>query len=200
VPSIFNITTADGDDQQVTFCSNTYQYSSLDPTEFPFDLVLGDAFLRNVYASFNYGDTSTPPFVQLLSTTDPDAAWAEFLTARAKTLKSLPPTMDPSQLIDIVGGGSDGAAQGALSGAVADDSTDDSSLTSLVKHYGPLVIGLLAGNLLIGLLLLIVGVTVCVRGVVRGGAKSRSVGATYAPVRFKDTVDGEDVKGGFRDL
>lgn len=35
-----------------TACLNTYQYLTLDPNEFDgFDLILGDAFLRNVYAS-----------------------------------------------------------------------------------------------------------------------------------------------------
>lgn len=38
--------------QNVTACINTFQYLTLDPTEFfGFDLILGDAFLRNVYAS-----------------------------------------------------------------------------------------------------------------------------------------------------
>ncbi len=36
----------------VTICINTFQYLTLDPAEFVgFDLILGDAFLRNVYAS-----------------------------------------------------------------------------------------------------------------------------------------------------
>ncbi len=35
-----------------TACLNTYQYLTLDPDDFTgFDLILGDAFLRNVYAS-----------------------------------------------------------------------------------------------------------------------------------------------------
>ncbi len=36
----------------VTVCTNTFQPLTLDPTAFgTFDLILGDAFLRNVYAS-----------------------------------------------------------------------------------------------------------------------------------------------------
>ena len=35
-----------------TVCVNTYQYLTLDPNSFVgFDIILGDAFLRNVYAS-----------------------------------------------------------------------------------------------------------------------------------------------------
>lgn len=46
------VVTLDGQDQNVTYCYNTYQYLDLDPTNFAgFDAVLGDAFLRNVYAS-----------------------------------------------------------------------------------------------------------------------------------------------------
>ena len=41
-----------GSNQNVTFCFNTYQYLNLDPASFSgFDAILGDAFLRNVYAS-----------------------------------------------------------------------------------------------------------------------------------------------------
>ena len=36
-----------------TVCVNTYQYLTLDPNSFVgFDIILGDAFLRNVYASY----------------------------------------------------------------------------------------------------------------------------------------------------
>ena len=36
----------------VTYCVNTYQYLTLEPNNFcGFDAILGDAFLRNVYAS-----------------------------------------------------------------------------------------------------------------------------------------------------
>ena len=43
---------ASGNEKNVTVCFATYQYLSLDPTSFSgFDLILGDAFLRSVYAS-----------------------------------------------------------------------------------------------------------------------------------------------------
>lgn len=46
------ITDASGHESNVTFCYNTYQYLDLDPSSFTgFDAILGDAFLRNVYAS-----------------------------------------------------------------------------------------------------------------------------------------------------
>ena len=40
-----------GSNQNVTFCYNTYQYFALNPVGFDFDGALGDAFLKNVYAS-----------------------------------------------------------------------------------------------------------------------------------------------------
>lgn len=41
-----------GADTNVTACAGTYQYLTLDPSEFQgFDLILGDAFLCSVYAS-----------------------------------------------------------------------------------------------------------------------------------------------------
>ena len=40
-------------DTNATACVNTYQYLTLDPSSFVgFDVILGDAFLRNVYASY----------------------------------------------------------------------------------------------------------------------------------------------------
>ena len=40
------------DGKSVTVCFNAYDYLTVSPTEFPgFDVLLGDAFLRNVYAS-----------------------------------------------------------------------------------------------------------------------------------------------------
>ena len=40
------------DGKNATVCINTYQYLTLDPNSFVgFDVILGDAFLRNVYAS-----------------------------------------------------------------------------------------------------------------------------------------------------
>ncbi|KAH9850653.1 acid protease [Lenzites betulinus] len=80
----------------VTVCVNRFQYLTLDPNEFTgFDLILGDAFLRNAYASFNYGDVNTPPFVQMVpTTTDPNQALQEFQAQRAASLAKLPPTLD----------------------------------------------------------------------------------------------------------
>ncbi|KAI9062580.1 acid protease [Trametes sanguinea] len=97
-----SVSNADGSKTNATACINAFQYLTLDPTEFNgFDLVLGEAFLRNVYASFNFGNAQTGagPFVQMVSTTpDASAAQGEFQTQRAAALANMPPPVDPSTL------------------------------------------------------------------------------------------------------
>ncbi|KAL1951301.1 hypothetical protein VTO73DRAFT_450 [Trametes versicolor] len=56
--------------------------TNLIPEDISADWLIGDTFLRNVYSLFDYGNiTNThadgPPYIQLLSITDADAAWAE---------------------------------------------------------------------------------------------------------------------------
>lgn len=56
-PIVAEVEVDDGP-KNITACVNTYQYLTLDPSNFVgFDLILGDAFLRNVYASY----VSRPP-------------------------------------------------------------------------------------------------------------------------------------------
>ncbi|KDQ57373.1 hypothetical protein JAAARDRAFT_36005 [Jaapia argillacea MUCL 33604] len=56
------------------------------------DIILGDTFLRNAYALFDFGRWATPgtsdPFVQLLSTTNQAQAWNDFDAANAVRLDS----------------------------------------------------------------------------------------------------------------
>lgn len=81
----------------------------------------------------------------------------------------------------------DFSAVGAVEESTPSPSSDSNDkLTSLVEKYGPVIIGLLAGNLIIGLVLCIIGVATCLRSVVKSGAKSRSINPTYTPVRFKE--------------
>ena len=83
-------------------------------------------------------------------------------------------------------------------GALADvasgpsSSSDNGALVSLLDKYGPVVIGLLAGNMLIMTVLCIIALVACTRGVVRSGARTRSIPSNYAPVSFKDKGINED--------
>lgn len=134
-------------------------------------------------------------FVQLLSVTDLNAAWPDFVASRSQALAAFPSLVDPSIIAsryktvantstDATGSDSLGASS-HLSSDSSSGSSDD-QLTSLVEKYGPIVIGLLAGNVAIGLMLCIIGLFVCLRVVVKSGASSRNVSPRYAPVRFKE--------------
>ncbi|KAI0699010.1 aspartic peptidase domain-containing protein [Cytidiella melzeri] len=177
------------------------------------DMIMGDVFLRNVIASFNFGNwtqASTPndgSFIQLLPITNFSSAWPDFITTRTANLKDLPAEPSYAQLQAIFTSNSstsdsssspsttDNAEHVSTDGskaALADGGSggsDDPQLVSLVQKYGPIVIGLLAGNLLIGFALVVTGLVACMR---RSGGKARSVSPTYAPVRFKDADSGLD--------
>ena len=133
--------------------------------------------------------------MQMLSTTNLDDAYVDFNISRSKALSTLPPTLDPQTLIDLSNAetsNNDTDSATKVSGAVEASSSPSASsdmssqLYNLVDKYGPIIIGLLAGNVLIGVLLCIIGLTVCLRGHVRSGAKTRNIGSSYAPVRFKE--------------
>ena len=105
-------------------------------------------------------------------------------------LAQLPPAVDPAVIIQYEGGSSsttpDEDSIAKLSGAVSTDPTSSSgdNNDSWLSKYGTIVLGLLGANLLVGIVLLAVSVTMCVRGM-----KGRSVGSRYTPVRFKDNVE-----------
>lgn len=194
-------------------------------------LTLAD--LTSAPARFNYGgspSSGNQSFVQLISTTDLDAAWPDFAASRAQTLAALPQTIDPATLVNLVNGddgdttddsvaGADNVtssisasssspsssspssaavfttivassaavrATSSPTGAASTGNDADDKLYALVDKYGPVVIGLLVGNILVGVLLCAIALTVCLRGVVKGGAQTRNVNSSYAPVRFKE--------------
>ncbi|PIL33895.1 hypothetical protein GSI_03601 [Ganoderma sinense ZZ0214-1] len=95
-----------GTERNVTVCASTYRALDLDPSAFnTFDLILGDAFLRSVYASFDYNDytptnnTGGSPFVQMLSTVDVSSTKAQ-LDAYVSALRAqYPPFIEPSVFV-----------------------------------------------------------------------------------------------------
>ncbi|KAG8705093.1 hypothetical protein FRC09_003161 [Ceratobasidium sp. 395] len=96
------------DGHNLTACLSFYNEASYYGSDN--DLVLGDAFLRNVYAVYNYGDYNNTesglshdtPFIQLLPLTNASVASAEFKDARAKALKFFPPEVNVSTINDPV--------------------------------------------------------------------------------------------------
>jgi len=76
-------------DDGTPVCVGTFQPNPLSFGSELFDMVLGDAFLRNVYTYINFGNfedenvqTTQPPFIQLLNLTNPNEAHQEFVKSR----------------------------------------------------------------------------------------------------------------------
>ncbi|KAG8697855.1 hypothetical protein FRC08_006269 [Ceratobasidium sp. 394] len=91
------------------------------------DLVLGDAFLRNVYAVYNYGNFNNTesglshdtPFIQLLPLTNTSVASAEFKDARSKALKLFPPEVNISTINDPVPQAMSGSSAGSSNDGIS---------------------------------------------------------------------------------
>ncbi|QRV84154.1 aspartyl protease [Ceratobasidium sp. AG-Ba] len=92
--------------QNFTYCTSVYEVG--EAAGGTNDAILGDAFLRNIYAVYNYGDfvktesglKTKSPFIQFLALTNATAASAGFKQARAKALASLPPEVDVKTIND----------------------------------------------------------------------------------------------------
>ncbi|KAF8057037.1 aspartic peptidase domain-containing protein [Lyophyllum atratum] len=229
--------------QNYTACTGSfYQKDQLGGDEF--DIILGDTFLRNVYAVYDFGDptgSSAPPndtapnnppdskpddgddgpvsnteanedpqgdpneanipFMQFLSQTDPAKAAAEHIAIRAKAVAAIGPELPPSELLALVGAaaaphdeprpaGSDAGANSKTNVNLAGGDKAEADASGF-SHYAPIVIGLLAANLFVGLILIVLTVFACLR---RGTPKEgKAKSAMYVPVKFKDE-DGTAMK------
>ncbi|CDO75991.1 hypothetical protein BN946_scf184922.g4 [Trametes cinnabarina] len=204
--------TVDGVDMVAnnTVCINRYQPGQGDGESY--DMLLGMAFLRNVYASFNYGNYTPPgsnitgqqPFVQMVSVVEPDKAWADFTTYAAQKLANSAPAIEPASFVKLLNdfsslsasaGSGSVASNGsssqnatvvagdlAVSGAATSESDSDSSKD--LNKYAPVAVGLLGANVAVGLAILGVTLTMCLRGS-RNRRESR-----YKPLRLpKDDTD-----------
>lgn len=184
-----------------SFLRNVYtSYVSLASRRY----VLADHLRR-----FSYGDADTPSkflnkngsYVQMLPLTNADNAWVDFKTSRAQQLAAYPPTIDPATLLKIFQNTSD---DDSTDDNANDDGSDDStdgldavgalgttdSVAATLRKYSPVIVGLLAGNLFITMLLCGIALVALLRRVVKGGAQARVVDASYAPVRFKEAESG----------
>jgi saccharopepsin len=134
-----------------------------------------------------------------MSATDPLSAWESFVISRAATLRFLPPDLFevPGLLEQLLAESGNQTptetppatkAAGALSDNVSGSDGSNAQLLSLIEKYGPVVIGLLAGNVAIGLLLFAVAVISVLR---RPNVKSRTINPSYTPVRFKEAEPAE---------
>ncbi|KAJ6596677.1 aspartic peptidase domain-containing protein [Mycena sp. CBHHK59/15] len=171
------------------------------------DALYGDSFLRNVYSVFAFGNDTATPFVQLLSQTNASEAAADFANVRAQLLAQSAPELSPADIIQLFDGPSAGTASSAPSApactpsaATSDaavgkaktsvdlaDSNGSSTTDSQVAKYGPIIIGLLAANLVILLVLAFFAVMNFVRNG-RTAGPTRALNPQYAPVKVKDDM------------
>ncbi|KAG9123319.1 hypothetical protein FRC07_015095, partial [Ceratobasidium sp. 392] len=116
------------------------------------DLVLGDAFLRNVYAVYNYGNYNNTesglshdtPFIQLLPLTNSSAASAEFKDARAKALKFFPPEINITTINDPVPQAMSGSSAGSGS---SNDAINLNPSLYMFPCFTPLMISILLSTI-----------------------------------------------------
>lgn len=133
----------------------------------------------------------------MISTVDMNSAQSEFADFISELASNAPPSLPPSVFVTkqlsplLTGGGSNSSSDGSdgddiVSGALStDDSASSGSSNGLDKKWGTVALALLGANLLVGVILLVVVLTMCVRGM-----KGRSSGRyTSVPVRFKEPVD-----------
>ncbi len=156
---------------------------------------------------FHYGDYTPPgknitgelPYVQFLSVTDKDTAWGEYYEYYTQKVVQGPPEMDPTTWVKFItdlnsddDSDSDSSADSSSSaapvgdlevaGAAADGSGSSSSNSSDSNKYWPIALGLLGANVAIGLAILAVTLTLCVRSA-KGKRETR-----YAPLRLPKEV------------
>lgn len=198
------------DNEDVTYCSSTFGTLGSDSDQ---DMLLGDSFLRNAYSLFDYGDFTgeegdqvANAYAQLLALTDPSDALSDFKTSRSAALAQSPPLATLEEIKGWVkedneatttttsskssSTSNDKAVQNAVTSG---DDSDSTSVTDKLNIYGPAIVGLLAGNLLVGIVLCAIGISVCIRrGASVGPVRNTPI---YAPVRFKEDT-GSGVGGG----
>ncbi|KAJ7671395.1 aspartic peptidase domain-containing protein [Mycena polygramma] len=153
------------------------------------DILLGDSFLRNAYMQLNYGNAishsrTANSSIQLLSHTDPVAAAADVLKVRMALLSNLSSagSTATAQGASVAHGANAGGSPVAAALDNTNGSSSNASDNADVSKYGPIVIGLLGGNLLVTLLLLAVGVAQCIKRSGRAGSGKGS--GKYAQVRI----------------
>ncbi|KAF9004735.1 aspartic peptidase domain-containing protein [Cyathus striatus] len=171
----------------VEYSLNTQGSDDLGRDEF--DMLLGDNFLRNAYSVYDFGDYEADgklgnPYIQLLSKTNMDEAKDQFLSLIEKYNKEHPEDdVDDSTNSSVNGSedNDDNSTTGRIVSNVA-SASDNEDTNSTVKKYAPVVLGLLAANLLVGLILIVLGVM----SYIRKGKPSRSITPTYVPVKVRD--------------
>ncbi|CAE7227088.1 unnamed protein product [Rhizoctonia solani] len=198
-----------GKGQNLTFCTSVYEPASYGGADN--DIILGDAFLRNVYAVYNYGDfvktesglNTSSPFIQVLPLTNSTAASEEFKIARANALKGLPPQLDvktvndptPKALSSTSPSSKNGTSISNVNAALSAESsnspsvnTSESESLKTLASLAPIALGLLGTS--VGLLLVLIVLVGFALLQLRKQAPTRA--AAYVPVPLnREQVGGE---------
>lgn len=169
---------ATSDDNSTVLCINSLTYS--DPSDDRQDFILGDAFLRNVYSLFDFGNYTTVtddgPFMQILSLTDKDKAWADFDSLNQIRINQWTAVMingNSSALDNPVGGGAVATGKVATESPVA-SSSGSPDFDGLIRN-SYIIMGLLVGVIV---LLLVVAIGMFVK---RGGGGGKGYKAVKNP-------------------
>ncbi|KAF8143108.1 aspartic peptidase domain-containing protein [Mycena galopus ATCC 62051] len=163
------------------------------------DVLWGDPFLRNVYTVYNFGNTTTSPFIQFYPQTDAVLAAQDFAAVRKQLLANSAPELSPIDLVHIYDGPSAGipatpntptsSSCGAQVGAghlVTDAALSVSTADSTLGTHAPVIIGLLAANLLLLLGLLALAVIQFMRHGGKVGMPGSQSAPRYVPVHVRD--------------
>lgn len=159
-----------------------------------FDASLGDAFLRNVYSLFDYGDFEDPEkndvknaYIQLLPLENPKDSLVDFNDSRKKALARSAPEATFEQIRQTLGSAAsstDGLASPDRVQADGPGSTDGGDSADQMGWFGPVVVGLLGGNVLVGVVLCVLALVMCARKRASTGRRVRGA-PMYVPVGFK---------------
>ncbi|KAF5336115.1 hypothetical protein D9611_006291 [Ephemerocybe angulata] len=162
--------------------------TSTDEKGLPFEALLGTPFLRNVYTVYDFGDkqpdgTNGDPYIKLYPQTDAAKAAAQAPIIRAKTMQGYPPEIDAEKLnaeIDAAMGGTT-TDPTSVTGEKDGESLLEAAGSSGGGSLGPAMIGLLAANLIVTIIVAVFGILNCRRH--KGEASSsRSGGGTFSTV------------------
>lgn len=184
--------------ENVTVCASDYSPGAGFNADL-YDMILGDAFLRNTYSLFNHGDFVDPSqnksqnaYIQLLPLVDVTNAAEDFARSRENALSQFPPEATLAQLRERAGLSGSTSTSSSVAGLLADDEVSSSSgysaLVDRVNTFGPAIIALLGANVLVGIMLCLLGIVIWIRkGATQGSTRTRSA-PVYAPVRMKEEV------------
>ncbi|KAI0254756.1 acid protease [Lactifluus subvellereus] len=130
-----------------------------------FDMIIGDNFLRSVYAVYDFGDFETSgkmgnPYVKLLSLVDPNQASKDFASARGSVARNN---------ITYNAANSTATASGKTTVSLSDDITNT---LNKISTYLPIMLAVLGLNTLVVLLLAIAAFTYIYRR--RNGSSARN--------------------------